>query len=568
MSKNNWLIATIIVLLVLCLVLSCCCGTFTLYLARQHGFTFPFLTKETPTPSSVIRPTPGSTTSTPFPSPAHAGGTLRLPGSEPVSLDPAIAGDLHSHEYISKIFSGLVSLDDDLEVVPDIAERWEVSDDGTVYTFYLRHDVRFHDGKQVTARDVKYSIERSCDPAVAGAHPVASSYLGDIVGAIDKLNGRADEVRGVEVVDDYTLRITIDAPKSYFLAKLTYPTSYVLDKANVESGKDWTDAPNGTGPFRLVEKSEDRIVLAANENYYKGRPLLDKVVYDLRGISSINLYERGDLDVANVGAADIDRVLDPNNPLNSELVVVPSLDVWYIAFNTTMPPFDDAKVRQAFAYATNKKAIANIIRGKMVTPARGILPPGLPGYDESFTGIPFDPDKAVALLEESSYGSADKLPPITFTVSGGGSLDPETEALVTMYQEALGVEIQVRQVPWGDFLAGLNERRYQMFKLGWVADYPDPENFLDILFHGQSDYNHTGYDDPEVNTLLEKARIEADHDRRMELYRQVEKRIVDDAVWIPLYHGVDYVLVKPYVKNFVVTPQGFFRYDRAYLETE
>jgi ABC-type transport system substrate-binding protein len=502
-----------------------------------------------------------------MPSPAHAGGTLRLPGAEPVSLDPAVAGDSHSHEYINKIFSGLVALDDNLEVVPDIAERWEVSG-GTEYTFYLRHDVQFHDGKPVTAQDFKYSIERACDPKVAGSNPVASSYLGDIVGALDKLSGRADEVRGVEVVDDYTLRITIDAPKSYFLAKLTYPTSYVLDKENVEGNRNWTNNPNGTGPFRLVEKSKDRIVLAANENYYRGRPPIDEVVYDLRGVSSINLYERGELDVAAVGAADIDRVLDPNNPLHDELVTVPSLDVWYVAFNTTMPPFDDVKVRQAFAYATNKKAIADIILGKTVTPATGILPPGLPGYNESFTGIPFDPDKALTLLEESSYGSADKLPPIIFTVSGEGGPDPVTEALVETYQQTLGVEIQIKQMPWADFLEGLNERRYQMFSLGWVADYPDPENFLDILFHGQSDYNHTGYDDPEVNAWLEEARVETDHERRMALYNQVETRVVEDAVWIPIYHGVDYVLVKPHLKNFVVTPQGFFKFDQAYLETE
>ncbi|MDY7040248.1 MAG: peptide ABC transporter substrate-binding protein, partial [Chloroflexota bacterium] len=523
--------------------------------------------KETPTPLSLGHPTPGPL-STPSPLPAHAGGTLRLPGNDPVSLDPAIAGDLNSHEYISKIFSGLVSLDENLEVVPGIAERWTLSDDRTVYTFYLRHDVRFHDGKPVTAHDVKYSIERSCDPAVAGARPVASSYLGDIVGALDKLSGRAEEVRGVEVVDDYTLRITIDAPKSYFLAKLTYPTSSVLDEANVESRRDWAETPNGTGPFRLVEMSDDRIVLAANENYYEGRPLIDEVIYDLRGISSINLYERGDLDVAGVGAADIDRVLDPSNPLHSELTVVPSLDTWYAAFNVTLPPFDDAKVRQAFAHATNKTAIASIILGKMVTPATGILPPGMPGYDETLTGIPFDPDQALALLGESSYGSAEELPPITLTVSGEGGSDPVAEALAATYQEILGVEVQIRQVSWGDFLEGLDGRRYQMFSLGWITDYPDPENFLDILFHGESDYNHTGYDDSEVNALLEQARVEADHDRRIELYRQAEQRILEDAVWIPLYHGTDYTLIKPYVKDFVVTPQGLFRYERAYLVTE
>ncbi|NIO70651.1 MAG: hypothetical protein GTN71_16870, partial [Anaerolineae bacterium] len=199
------------------------------------------------------------------------GATLNLVGSDPPTLDPHLSMDATSAAYIIEIFSGLVTLSPELEVVPDIAERWEVSEDGTVYTFYLRDDAKFHDGKPVTARDFKYSFERACDPWTGSV--VADIYLGDIVGAKEKLYGFVDEVSGVEVVDDHTLQITIDAPKPYFLGKLTHSTAFVVDKDNVErGGRTWTDKPNGTGPFKLKEYRFGRqIVLEPNDLYY-GEP--------------------------------------------------------------------------------------------------------------------------------------------------------------------------------------------------------------------------------------------------------------------------------------------------------
>jgi ABC-type transport system substrate-binding protein len=236
-----------------------------------------------------------------------------LPGAEPPTLDPALTQDATSAGYIVEIFSGLVTLDRDLEVVPDIAESWALSDDDTIYTFHLRHDVKFHDGKPVTAQDFKYSIERACDPATGSI--VADTYLGDIVGCQAKLRGRADEVSGVVVVDDYTLEITIDSPKAYFLAKLTYPTAFVVDQDNVEGPvQPWTDKPNGTGPFRLAEYELGlRIVLERNEAYYGNpKPALEQVNFLLAGGSAMTMYETGELDAVPVGLTDIERVLDPS----------------------------------------------------------------------------------------------------------------------------------------------------------------------------------------------------------------------------------------------------------------
>ncbi|MBU0490459.1 MAG: peptide ABC transporter substrate-binding protein [Chloroflexi bacterium] len=482
-----------------------------------------------------------------------SGQVLRLVGDDPDTLDPALAGDVDSSTYILQIFSGLVSLDADLNVVPDIAERWTVSEDGTVYTFDLRHGVVFHDGKPVTAQDVKYSIERACDPATGSR--TASLYLGDIVGVMAKLQGQASEVRGVEAVDDYTVRITIDAAKSYFLSKLTYHTSFVVDRTNVESGDNWMTRPNGTGPFMLKERTAEHIVLAGNPHYYQGTIALQEVDYNLLPGSPMTLYEQGDLDVVNVGIDNIERVLDPASPLNSELMVVPSLDVWYVGFDTQTKPFDDVKVRQALAMATNRRGIVDVMFKKMRREARGILPPGMPGYNEKLAGLPFDPDQARTALAESSYGGPDDLPPIVFTVSGSGGTSPLTEALVDMYKEYLGVEVQVQQVESG-FFDGLHDHRYQMFMLGWIADYPDPENFLDILFYTGTEGNNSRYSNPTVDDLLKQARTEPDAAKRMALYQQAEAIIVNDAPWVPLFHSIDYVLVKPYVKGLQITPQG------------
>ena len=177
-----------------------------------------------------------------------SGPTLNLWDQGPLTLDPAISSEMSSQIYVMHIFSGLVRLDSDLKPVPDIADNWSISDDGKTYTFYLRKDVKFQDGRPLTAQDIKYSLERSCNPATGSQ--TASTYLNDILGASEMISGKADSLSGVTIVDDYTLKITIDAPKVYFLSKLAYPTAFAVDKKNVESGADWWKKPNGTGPVQ------------------------------------------------------------------------------------------------------------------------------------------------------------------------------------------------------------------------------------------------------------------------------------------------------------------------------
>ncbi|MFL7811323.1 MAG: ABC transporter substrate-binding protein [Anaerolineae bacterium] len=505
--------------------------------------------------------TPEPVAPTAEPTAAPAGNELRLQAQEPETIDPALVQDATSHSFVSLLFSGLVALDSNLEVVPDLAERWEVDQTGTVYTFYLRQDAVFHSGRAVTAEDVRYSIERACDPE-RGSVQRAQSYLNDIVGVMERTRGEARTISGLQVLDEHTIQITIDAPKPYFLSKLTYPTSFVVDKQNVEdTSRIWTTRPNGTGPFQMVENGVTSMTLGAFDDYDRGRPSIDQITFYYQG-QAMNRYERGEIDVIEVGIDNIDRVLDPNDPLHAELRTVPQMDVWYIGFNASIAPFDDRDVRRAFALATNKKAIAEIVYNKMVVPATGILPPGMPGYNPDLEGLPYDPDMAAEALVESTYGDASELPPITLTVT-----DSDTgEMYAEMYKQVLGVDVQVEVVDWGPYLNGLDNQAYQMFSLGWIGDYPDPQNFLDLLFHSGSAYNHGAYSNPAVDELIEAARTEQDHGARMALYQQAEQLLVEDAAWIPIYHSSGYYLVKPYVKDLVITGQGTMDLATARIE--
>jgi oligopeptide transport system substrate-binding protein len=533
------------------------CGGGFLYLWYQ-GQGLPFLEMPTPStskPGPTARPTP---TLEAKPA-AESGATLNLPGDEPPTLDPALTQDATSATYIVEIFSGLVTLNPDLEVVPDIADGWELSDDGTTYAFHLRDDVKFHDGKPVTAHDFKYSIERACDPATGSI--VADTYLGDIVGCQAKLRGRAAEVSGVVVMDDHTLRITVDSPKAYFLAKLTYPTAFVVDQENVEGSRQpWTDRPNGTGPFRLAEYELGlRIVLERNEEYYgTPKPALERVNFILALASAMTMYETGELDAVPVDLTDIERVLDPANPLNKELsITLPTLSIFYIGFNVQKPPFDDQKVRQAFNYAVDKDKLVEVVLKKMQLKAEGILPPGMAGYNENLRGYPYDPEKARQLIAESKYGDASDLPEITLNVSGGGGAAArQVSAIVEMYKQNLGVDVTIQQTDWATYLWDLRAHRYQMFGVtaGWIADYPDPQDFLDVLFHSGSRNNDMEYSNPEVDRLLEEARVEQDFEKRMELYQEAEQIILEDAPIVPLTHDADYWLTKPYVKGMIYPP--------------
>jgi oligopeptide transport system substrate-binding protein len=274
------------------------------------------------------------------------------------TLDPIQAQGTLETEYAVHIFSGLAGLNEKLEVVPDLAEKWQISADGLVYTFTLRKGVRFHDGRELKAADVKYSLERAADPA--NRSPVAATYLGDIQGFAERAEGSARELAGVRVRDDVTVEITLSEPHIEFLAKLTFPAAYVVDRATVEAGGgQWWRRPNGTGPFRVQDaRPGESLVLARNDHYYGAKPALTEIHF--LPVDPLPAYEAGEVDVALVQLADVERVTDKSDPLSRELRVRTDLDVHYLGFNVTTKPFDDPSVRQAFNHALDRQKIATL----------------------------------------------------------------------------------------------------------------------------------------------------------------------------------------------------------------
>ncbi len=496
------------------------------------------------------------TLETPMPFGASRDDSLFQYWGEIVSIDPALARG-SPEDIVGGIFSGLVKLDTDLQVVPDIAESWDVSPDGTVFTFTLRENARFHDGRTVTAADFKYSWERALRPATES--PTGETYLNDIVGARAMLDGEALELAGVEVLDARTLRVTIEAPYPYFIFKLVYPTAYVVDRANVKGGgENWTDAPNGTGPYKLKAWEKDRLlVLERNDDWYGGMPALANFVYRIFAGAPMQMYENGEIDLVHLSTYNVDRALDPSSDLHSQLRTATGFCTSYIGFNVEKPPFDDPKVRQALALAYDVgKTVEVSLRG-FHQRAAGIVPPGMPGHNAALTPYSFDADAARRLLDESSYQG--DLPPIVSHAS--------SSAAHWSWETYLGAKVEAVSVfDFADWLMRSDNREFGVFRAGWCADYPDPQNFLDILFHTEGGENDFAYSNPQVDALLEEAATERNATRRISLYRQAEQLILDDWVIIPLWHSRDYQLVRPYVKGYEVTPIGLPQYQNIRIE--
>ena len=498
------------------------------------------------------------------------GGTLVRLYADPPTIDPHLVSDATSSVITNEVFGGLVTLSLDYQPVLDLAESCSVSDDGLVYTFVLRENASFQDGSPVTAQDVKWSIERAADPDTLST--TAETYLGDIVGVAEKLTGEASEVSGVRVIDDRTIEFTLDAPKAYFLAKLSYPTAYVLDQEQVTEDGSWLDQPNGTGPFRLAQYDiGELLILERNEHYHLGPPHIDSVHMILSGGTAMIMYENDEIHLTGVGTDDLPRLLDPDDPLHPELKrSAQDFSVFYIGLNVSEPPFDDPKVRQAMNYAIDLQGIAENVLDNRVSQATGVIPPGFPSYNQNLRGYTFNPDLAKELLESSTYADAlasGDFPRITLTISGsfGATVPTYLEVMLEQWR-ALGIEIDIQQTEWATFLQDVNDKKYQMFSLGWIADYPDPENFLDLLFHGESQNNHTAYNNPEVNRLLEAARTERDRDLRFELYNQAEQMILDDAPWIwTWYRGEGYALIKPEVSDYFLLQMSIPKYRYIYF---
>jgi oligopeptide transport system substrate-binding protein len=465
---------------------------------------------------------------------------LFLNGSEPDSFDPAKwLGSADS--FIGDIYSGLVRLDASLQPIPDLATHWDVSEDGTVYTFYLHTDVRFHDGKPFAAEDVLFSWEHALDPATESI--TALTYLGDIVGTADYADGKTRHIAGVRLIDDYTIEITLDAPKVYFLSKLSYPVSWIVDSDTIDQ---IDEHPNGTGPFRFVRHDENEVlILERNADYHLHPVALEYIVYMLIPAPGMQMYETGDIDIVEIDRDFLSRAEDPGDPLYGNIHEANDLCTYFLVFNSSKPPFDDPAVRRAFAMAVDKHGFNEKYLDGQGVVADGLFPPGLPGYNPDIKPLGYDADAAVQALADSTYSSADALPPISLTtVTAGGSVDPELAFFLASMEDVLGVSVAIDSIDYDSYEEIIYSGNYKnLLFWGWCADYADPENFADILFHSESAQNIGGYSNPEVDDLLEEARTIPSVEDRLALYQVIEQMLVDDAAAVFIYHSEAYYIV-------------------------
>jgi oligopeptide transport system substrate-binding protein len=462
--------------------------------------------------------------------------------------DPAHAGG----GYL--IYSGLTAFTPEMQLEGDLAESWDVSADRTIYTFYLRKNATFHDGRPVTAADVIYSWDRAAAPETDST--TVLTYLGDIVGIPERHRGEANTISGLRAIDEYTLEVRLDQPKPYFPMKLCYLTTFIVDKANVEHNPEWYRNPNGTGPFRLIRWEQDTVrIYERNQNFYLGAPKLPFIIEQIYAGDNLRLYETGDLDSTYIGGLNLERAREANGPFAGQLRSAISMCTSYIGIDSTQPPFDDLNVRRAFALAIDRERLADLGRDGDL-PASGLYPPALPGFSRNLQGQRFDAEQAKQALAQSRYAGPAGLPAIVFTSSGFGSnISGYEAALAEMWQRNLGVTIRFENLEPNRWDEAMHTGKHgQLYSYGWCADYPDPENFADALFHSAAQQNLGGYEDAELDALLEQARTEQDVAKRIAMYQQAEQRIVDQAAAIFLLHGSYHQLIQPRIKGWALTP--------------
>jgi oligopeptide transport system substrate-binding protein len=476
-------------------------------------------------------------------------GVLKYPlPTNPTSLDPAKVQDGDTIDVVQQVFEGLVKWGENNAVVPNLAQEWKISEDGTLYTFFLKKGVKFSNGRALKAEDFKWSIERACNPKYTS--PTAGTYLADIIGVKERLAGKAEEVVGIKVVDDSTLTIKIDKPRPYFLGKLTYACAYAVAKEGLKDPLSDMVAPEemiGTGPFKMEKiVPESIVVLAANRDYHSGAPELDKierpVIKDAQ--SRLNKYKAGDVDMIQLERSDLPSI-QADSKLKNDLKFFDRPSMFYVGLNVNAEPvLKNVKVRQAIAYAIDRDKIVAEILGGINKKANSILPPNIIGYRDGAPAFPYDVAKAKALLAEAGYADGKGFPEIEFNYRDGRpDIEIVAQAVQQQLKQNLGITFSPRKMEWASYLTKHNSRKMAAFHMRWAADYLDPENFLSTLLASYGNENKVNFNNAEYDALCREADGILDEKKRLELYQKAENIVLSEAPFIPLYYQKDIELI-------------------------
>jgi peptide/nickel transport system substrate-binding protein/oligopeptide transport system substrate-binding protein len=486
------------------------------------------------------------------------GGTYRKPlESSPKTFDPALATDIFSVTVIQQIFDGLIQFDKDLNVIPAIAKSWKISPDGLTYTFFLREGVKFHNGREVTAKDFFYSFNRILDPKTKSP---AAGLLDRVLGFKEFREGNASEVRGFLSPGRYILEIKLSEPYSPFLSIMGMNKFKVLPKEEVEkSGIPFAKSPVGTGPFKCVSVKEgEEIILEANLDYFEGRPYLDKIILRIfHGAPRERIlreFREGSLEESLVPPEAVEEFVRERSYL---FIQKPILALRFYGFNGLSKPLDNKNLRKAINFGIDKAFIISEIHRNQFNLARGILPPGMPGYDPQRDLYPNDETRAREYLIKAGYSPGRSVPPLDIWSGSKSEAAQKELSEIKSQLKQIGLTANINfETNWPNFESMLRSHKAPIFIYAWYADFPDPDNFLGTLFHSQSAYNFMAYHNSEVDRLLVKAKTERDYLKRMELYRKIEEIILEDAPILPMVNPIFQVVYQPYVKGVEVNALG------------
>ncbi len=482
--------------------------------------------------------------------------------ADPPTLDPMHVTDTVSDTVVRRIFNGLVRFSTNLEIVPDLAESWLISDDGLCYKFFIRSGVNFHNGREVTAADFLYSFTRILDARAASeAGDVPSEraqMLFPVKGAQTFFEGKADSVAGLETPDKHTFIIRLEQQYAPFLAVLCMSDFVAVPQEVVE--KDWkgfAQHPVGTGRFVFSSWDRDNnLVLRANRDYWEHEVKLDVVVFKIIPDENTRYHAflNGDLEHTDI---PFGKMMEINaDPKRRSLVHgVTAMDMYCYGFNCQREPFDNKLVRLAFNYAVDKESIIRNILEERGTLQETYFPPGSFYYNEASEGYPYDPDKAKAYLEKAGYPGGNGLPEITLNIDQQ-QLSNQIAAQVQEDLRQIGIKVRLERSDWATFLDRVYAGEPSFFQNTWLADYPDPDNWLYVLLESSqfgAPGNITRFSHPQFDNLVRKGRTTVNEAERARLYEKAENISLAAAPWLLLYWRKNLTLVQPYVNGLTIT---------------
>ncbi len=493
-------------------------------------------------------------------------------GVEPSSLDPSIGFDEVSWDPLNNLMEGLTRLGEDHMAQPGVAEEWDVSEDGLTYTFYLREDAKWSNGDPVVAEDFVYAWKYMLDPETASP----AAFLAYVIEGAEAYNsdeGSKDDV-AITAIDEKTLEVVLTAPTGYFLDLLTNPAFFPVNHQVAEENPNWhaeADSFVANGPFMLESWDHDNeMVFAKNNEYWDADVVkLDKVHFAMVNDTNTQyqMFEKGELDTASIPPELSDELIDGENVFVGE-----SGGLEFYRFNVTEEPFQNKKIRQAFALAIDREEIAQYVVKNKVEPAYGFISPGFTSpsgkdfRDENGDLVSFDPEQAKQLLEEGMEEEGyDELPEIVLSFNTSDPNKAVAETLQDMLSEHLGVDVTLENQEWNVFAEAQQNLELQFSRSSFLNDYNDPVNFLES-FITDSYMNRTGFSSEEYDDLIKKGQTELDEEKRWEYLYEAEKLLAEEMIAIPIRYYNTVVLEADGITGILRHPVGYF--DLKYADKQ